>query len=696
MALQFPAAVERWRPVAAKYMPPELVDKLLWTINFETGGRPDAIGDNGVAIGLLQVQDNTRFPGRPSKQQLLDPEFNIRYAAEQLGAAQGNFAAWGENNLYQGKPFGALGHHPFPGQIAPPQTPPGGRPMASPQQDTVAQGRFGTGYDDLTPNQKLAVDAVVKEIYGVGATGAGASETAQRWTGNGPQGYGTYVLNADNTPGQFIGNPQAPASATEAAPKGGLTEAQLVQQGAMKRAPGVYELEGVQYRIAPDGTYAVSTVADAGGANLTGAELASANTATAARNVFARDRNQQGSTNPQGEAWTPEQISPRPKPEGAYDRRSTLESQQGLPEDVFASLMDVTSKTRDLSYNLAAQQAYAEPGREGGVSDDIMRANYGNLIGQNGLLRGAGLKPSGNMNLDYTRGNETLAQRGQITSQYPNKSPAFIADVVRDLNDPRVGAAEPFHIPGDPIGQTRPYQDSGPLTGRNRQPITKPGFDYTPDEIYELYNEGKLIPSIPSFARGGSYGAGSPLGRVELQQDPSYDPRGGGSTDWIRSPGEQVRLHQGRRISDRISDRWEGWPAGPINDAAYWANLRRGLGRSDDPGLPGYNPYPRLFPGSPGWGAPGVPGMTPMADGGQMMTDEPVVGMGAFSQEPKFIAGEAGPEMIDFTPTGPSPLGGAGMGGGPRPMMTNPEILRLLAGQADRRIRLQLPVGALS
>lgn len=44
-----------------------------------------------------------------------------------------------------------------------------------------------------------------------------------------------------------------------------------------------------------------------------------------------------------------------------------------------------------------------------------------------------------------------------------------------------------------------------------------------------------------------------------------------------------------------------------------------------------------------------------LARGGQMMTDEPIIGMGMQSQRPQFVVGEAGPERLDVTPmTGPN------------------------------------------
>lgn len=116
--MNFPPAVEQWRPLVAKYFPANLVDKALWTIQYESGGNPTIPGDNGVAHGLFQIQDNNAFMGRPTAEWLNDPENNIVYAANQLGAASGNFSAWGENNTYNGQTFGALGNHPFPGNGA--------------------------------------------------------------------------------------------------------------------------------------------------------------------------------------------------------------------------------------------------------------------------------------------------------------------------------------------------------------------------------------------------------------------------------------------------------------------------------------------------------------------------------------------------------------------------------------------------
>ena len=83
------------------------------------------------------------------------------------------------------------------------------------------------------------------------------------------------------------------------------------------------------------------------------------------------------------------------------------------------------------------------------------------------------------------------------------------------------------------------------------------------------------------------------------------------------------------------------------------------------------------------------------ADGGSIMlgVDEPVIGMGAISQEPKFIAGEAGPERMDITPVGqPAPQ--------PQPNQRLDVMLaglrELSRGVSRRRQALQIPVGAMS
>jgi len=109
-----PPAVRYWHALAKLYFPYQLVPKALYVIRYESGGNPTALGDGGYSVGLFQIQHKGRFATRPSKEALMVPHFNIRYAAKVLRADHNVFTDWGEGALYQGQPFGALGNHPYP------------------------------------------------------------------------------------------------------------------------------------------------------------------------------------------------------------------------------------------------------------------------------------------------------------------------------------------------------------------------------------------------------------------------------------------------------------------------------------------------------------------------------------------------------------------------------------------------------
>lgn len=162
--IQYAPSVERWRSLVASIVPPQYVDKVLWTINYESGGDPNAVGDNGHSIGLLQVQNDLAFAGRPTTEQLIDPAYNIRYAAEQLGINSGNFSAWGEGATYNGAVFGALGNHPYPYDTT-------GTPVRNPQNPTTSVGggsAIPAGYVNVgipfVPSPGDIVDAVGNAI----------------------------------------------------------------------------------------------------------------------------------------------------------------------------------------------------------------------------------------------------------------------------------------------------------------------------------------------------------------------------------------------------------------------------------------------------------------------------------------------------------------------------------------------------
>lgn len=86
---QFAPEVEQHRALVEKYFRPEDVNKALYVISKESGGRSigqmNSAGEQvGPAWGLFQIEDNTQHAGRPSREQLLDPEFNVRMAAKMV------------------------------------------------------------------------------------------------------------------------------------------------------------------------------------------------------------------------------------------------------------------------------------------------------------------------------------------------------------------------------------------------------------------------------------------------------------------------------------------------------------------------------------------------------------------------------------------------------------------------------------
>jgi hypothetical protein len=114
-AITFSPQVEQWRPIVSEYVAPQYVDKFLWTMSGESGGDPSRVGDSDSnSIGLMQIRDSDAIQGRPTKAELLDPRFNIQYAAQQLGASNGRFTDWGDGTYGTPQQFGALGDHPFP------------------------------------------------------------------------------------------------------------------------------------------------------------------------------------------------------------------------------------------------------------------------------------------------------------------------------------------------------------------------------------------------------------------------------------------------------------------------------------------------------------------------------------------------------------------------------------------------------
>lgn len=112
--MAYSASVEKWRKLVEKYFKPEDVDKALYVIQGESGGNPTIAGDGGNSIGLFQMNMGGGLGTGSTVEQLSDPEYNIKLAAQAVYGGSG-WGPWGEGRLYQGKPFGALGNNPYPG-----------------------------------------------------------------------------------------------------------------------------------------------------------------------------------------------------------------------------------------------------------------------------------------------------------------------------------------------------------------------------------------------------------------------------------------------------------------------------------------------------------------------------------------------------------------------------------------------------
>lgn len=122
-------------PYIQRYFPGEDPGKLLHLINGESGGRTHAVGDGGSSIGLFQSQHS---PGETIDSQFADAK--RLYDRDRANGGTG-FGDWGEGRLYQGKPFGALGNHPY-GSTGGSMTTP-----TNPNADAYANGLYAQEKD---------------------------------------------------------------------------------------------------------------------------------------------------------------------------------------------------------------------------------------------------------------------------------------------------------------------------------------------------------------------------------------------------------------------------------------------------------------------------------------------------------------------------------------------------------------------
>lgn len=149
-------SAEQYRGKIAKLWPADLVDKVLYLISGESGGRADAVGDGGAAYGLFQ--SHYVRPGASVDEQIADAH---RLWKADLANGGTGFGDWGEGRLYEGKPFGALGNHPYSGRSTLEYVP--GRDdsgmVTLPEKPGVVNGKQPLA-DDVKP-----VDPLVQALY---------------------------------------------------------------------------------------------------------------------------------------------------------------------------------------------------------------------------------------------------------------------------------------------------------------------------------------------------------------------------------------------------------------------------------------------------------------------------------------------------------------------------------------------------
>lgn len=145
--------VERWRQQAWDHMPPQLknradagrlLDKYLYVMQGESGGRDTVMHDGGNGYGLMADRVSRTPVGSSADTQ-------IKNAWKLVANNPDKWTDWGEGSLYQGKPFGVLGATPYGGSIKPPSVgDAGGAPSdyLQPGVNPLASGPRGKSLSD--------------------------------------------------------------------------------------------------------------------------------------------------------------------------------------------------------------------------------------------------------------------------------------------------------------------------------------------------------------------------------------------------------------------------------------------------------------------------------------------------------------------------------------------------------------------
>ncbi len=202
----------------------------------------------------------------------------------------------------------------------------------------------------------------------------------------------------------------------------------------------------------------------------------------------------------------------------------------------------------------------------------------------------------------------------------------------------RQGLTPPsFLIPYDPrydvsrdSPTVRPAGFGGYQVRRANEPLSRP--------------QAPTYTGLPSMAGGGQYTA-SASAQPYSQQEYAFEmPYQAPRPDLAVGPG---LAEQPNAVAEPYFD----WGISPAGTQTHPSGGVSGYGPFN-PRTGFFEPNPNDNPWTPWLTEPGDPRIQ-FAGGGSFMTNEPIMGMGMQSGQPKFVAGEAGPEQIDVTPTAP-------------------------------------------
>lgn len=735
--MPYPPAVERWRPLVERYFRPEDVDKALYVIQHESGGNPTikASVPSEQSYGLFQANIGGGLGTGYTVEQLKDPETNVKIAAQAVYGGSG-WSPWGEGVTYKGQKFGALGNNPYTpssgsgrGFTAPP---PGGTRMATPQQEQTAQALYpGKSYDSLTAGQKLAVDSVVKDTYGdAGLTGAvpGASTATNapetrniggrvmQWDGTGfntdlgpvsapseAAGPRTttsngYLITYD-AGGNIVNAVELPRTAGDAPrPQGALTTDDLLGAGGSMESPGVYVARnGQRYVQNPDKSWSPSgTPSTTAAKKSPGLQI-------------AEQRAGIQSTLAGGTAQAPaagSTVDWGTLPDGS-PAKLAVGSQAAPPP--------VPQGKREVSEIRGPTSALGQPGEIMGYEIPTPGGSAQYNVGQAQQdLRAAGIIPSGNNQKDLDAGNAAVAKRALMLDEY--KDPLVVQSMFDTLNRGTDVYSRAKAVAAEEAAAKAAYS-GGRLPAAGTDQLTAAGLrDFLTPENVQSY-----LPDDYEFAEGGTLTVGTDDDKTRQTTMPGMDsmeaPVPGGGGPRYTHNGNIQRVIDGQKMtmpatggnfvpSERFGmsgwqeqydkDLWGGArPAtGSINQAIYQVLFPRWLqGTRRIKDMPGGGAWNWNGTDAPTASIGGKPYR--FANGGSMMLNEPVVGMGMESGQPKFLAGEAGPEQLDFTPApGGAPMPGGGMGApSPMPPMMQPPVPQ---GRTDPRLLSMFAMNAAS